>query len=203
MSLLFPISGEPVNLLPHSGQALFFHGFFPTAQSDQYFNSLQQEINWKQEPIRIFGKEIMQPRLTASFADEGISYGYSGIVLQSSLWTNTLLEIKKRVEEMADEKFNTALLNYYRNGQDSMGWHRDNEKELGINPVIASVSFGSERIFQFREYNGSTKPLSFVLGHGDLLIMRGQSQHHWQHRIPKSASAKEPRINITFRKIKI
>ena len=193
---------EPVNLLPRSGTAFHFPGFFSRSQSDHYFSVLQKEIQWKQEPIYIFGKEIMQPRLTASFADEGIFYGYSGIKLQSEKWTDTLTEIKIKVEEAAGQSFNTALLNFYRDGNDSMGWHRDNEKELGVNPVIASISFGAERIFQFREYKGSSKVLSGKLGHGDLLIMGGESQHHWQHRLPKATGIKEPRINITFRQIK-
>ena len=192
---------EPLNLLPHSGSALFYPGFFSQSESDRYFSLLEKEVQWKQEPIRIFGKEIMQPRLTASFADEGVVYGYSGIKLNSGIWTDTLAEIKSKVEKTARQTFNTALLNYYRDGNDSMGWHRDNEKELGANPVIASVSFGAARNFQFREYKGDTKVLTVKLGHGDLLIMGAESQHHWQHRLPKAPGIKEPRINITFRKI--
>jgi alkylated DNA repair dioxygenase AlkB len=190
------------NILPHAGEALYFERFFDKEESDGYYTSLQREIPWKQEPIRIFGKEVLQPRLTASFADAGISYGYSGIRLGSLPWTKTLAEIKKRVEEVSASEFNTALVNLYRHGNDSMGWHRDDEKELGAEPVIASVSFGSSRIFRLREYRIKSPVISIELHHGDLLIMTGASQHHWQHQVPKTAKVQGPRINITFRAVK-
>ena len=138
------------NLLPFNGEALLFENFFTENDSEKYFNHLLNEIKWKQEPIKIFGKEIMQPRLTAFYGDTEKTYSYSGIIMKPQQWTTKLLEIKNKIETIANLKFTSALLNLYRDGIDSMGWHRDNEKELGLNPVIGSVSFGAARIFQLR-----------------------------------------------------
>lgn len=190
------------NLLPHKGEAYFYREFFDKAESDLLYQKLLQEVNWKQEPIRLFGKEVMQPRLTCWFADEGKSYSYSGITMQGYPWTEALLKIKTAVERKAGVKFNSALLNLYRDGKDSMGWHKDNEKELGVNPIIASVSFGAIRTFQLREYHTKSSLKSIPLGHGSMLLMRGETQPHWEHRVPKTNKVNSPRINITFRIVK-
>ena len=134
----------------------------------------------------MFGKKVMQPRLTALYGDEGISYSYSGITMEPIPWSKTLLEIKGKVEELAEARFSHVLLNFYRDGQDSMGWHRDNEASLGPEPVIASVSFGVPRRFQFRNYVDKKEKLQIELGHGSLLLMKGTCQDHWEHQIPKS-----------------
>lgn len=158
-------------------------------------------IEWKHEPIWMFGKKVMQPRLTAWYGDAGKAYRYSGILMTPFPWTSSLLEIKAKVEELTGEKFNSALLNLYRNGADSMGWHRDNEPELGINPVIASVSLGAARRFLLREYQDKKSKTEILLEDGSLLIMKGESQTHWEHSIPKTTKCMAPRINITFRSI--
>ncbi len=190
------------NLLPHKGEAYFYPAFFDKTESDALFQNLLTEVNWKQEPIRIFGKEVMQPRLTAWFAEEEKTYSYSGITMEAYPWNETLIKIKSKVEKKADVKFNSALLNLYRDGRDSMGWHRDNEKELGVNPVIASVSFGAMRTFQLREYQTKSNLRSIPLGHGSMLLMRGETQPYWEHQVPKTNKINAPRINITFRVVK-
>ena len=191
----------PVNLLPFQGEVFYYQIFFSLAESDHYFNALQQEIQWKQEPIKIFGKDMMQPRLTAWYGDVDKPYSYSGITMQSLPWTNTLQQIKTAIEEIAGVRFTNALLNYYRDGKDSMGWHRDNEKELGINPVIGSVSFGAARVFRLRHYDKKKLTRSIELTHGSFLLMRGETQHHWEHQIPKTNGMIGGRINLTFREL--
>ena len=189
------------NLLPFCGEALLFPDFFSKKESEKYFNHLNNEIKWKQEPIEIFGKEVMQPRLTAFYGDVEKVYSYSGIAMQPYQWTNELLEIKAKIETVAQTRFTSALLNYYRNEKDSMGWHRDNEKGLGLYPVIASVSFGASRIFQLRDHKNKNIIKSIELTNGSFLLMRGETQHHWEHQLPKTSKPKNVRFNLTFRVI--
>lgn len=196
---LFSISSE--NLLPFDGETRYFSDFFRKDKADQFFEKLKNQIEWKQEPIKIFGKTINQPRLTALYGNPEKPYGYSGIIMQPLVWTDFLLEIKSRVEEKAKTNFTHVLLNYYRDGKDSMGWHRDNEAVLGPNPNIVSVSFGETREFQIRHYAKKKLKLKLPLDHGSLVIMGGSSQHLWEHQIPKTAKPMGPRINLTFRKI--
>jgi alkylated DNA repair dioxygenase AlkB len=187
------------NLLPANGDVRFYPGFFAKPVADRYFGDLQSAVAWRQEPVKIFGREVLQPRLTAWYGDAGKSYSYSGITMQPHPWTETLLAIKHKADEAANVTFNSALLNLYRDGNDSMGWHRDNEKELGANPVIASVSFGAARRFLLRSYSDKTTACEIMLTHGSLLLMRGETQHYWEHSIPKTARQTGSRINITFR----
>lgn len=189
------------NILPSKGEAILYPQFFSLAASDHYLKLLTDEIEWKQEPIKIFGKEMMQPRLTALYGDADKKYSYSGITMQPQLWIKSLTEIKEKIETVAGVKFTTALLNFYRNGKDSMGWHRDNEKELGVNPVIGSVSFGAARTFQFRNYKEKNNVQSIELTHGSFLLMKGETQHHWEHQLPKMQKQIDKRINLTFRLI--
>ena len=189
------------NILPFNGEVILLPGFFPKTESDIYFNQLLNETQWKQEPIKIFGKSVMQPRLTAWYADENKNCVYSGIVMKPVAWTETLLSIKQKAEKASGFQFNSVLLNQYRNGHDSMGWHRDNEKELGVNPVIASVSFGATRTFQLRDYKNKKPVQSIELTHGSMLLMKGETQHHWEHQLPKTKLPKGIRINLTFRNI--
>ena len=188
-------------ILPKDGDAVFLPQFFSPTASDIYLNTLLNEIAWRQEPIVMFGRSVMQPRLTAWYGDQGTAYRYSGITMIAHQWTETLSEIKSRVESEAGVKFNSVLLNYYRNEKDSMGWHRDNERELGDRPVIASVSFGATRKFNFRYYREKTLKRSIELTHGSLLLMRGETQHYWEHSISKTARPLGPRINLTFRTV--
>ncbi|WP_242926404.1 alpha-ketoglutarate-dependent dioxygenase AlkB family protein [Pontibacter vulgaris] len=174
--------------------------FFMQEESDLYFTQLQQAINWRQESIKMFGKELPMPRLTAWYGDK--SYTYSGLLNEPQPWLPILLELKKRVEEVNGKKYNSVLLNFYRAGNDSMGWHQDNEPELGPEPGIASLSFGHERRFSFRHRTRKDlKPVSITLAHGSLLLMQGLTQHHWLHSLPKTAKPAGPRINLTFRHI--
>ncbi|HEY9005836.1 MAG TPA: alpha-ketoglutarate-dependent dioxygenase AlkB [Ohtaekwangia sp.] len=190
------------SILPHDGDVRFYPVFFSANESDRYKQELQHTIDWKQRPIKIYGKEVLQPRLTAWYGDAGKLYSYSGITMAPLPWTDTLLQIKQRIETVAPVTFNSALLNLYRDQNDSMGWHRDNERELGIDPVIASVSFGAARTFQFRNYKEKTEKYDLELTHGSLLLMQGKTQHVWEHGLPRRSRAIAARINITFRVIK-
>ncbi len=192
MGFLFPDQ----NLLPFDGEVLYFPNFI----SNDFFEKLKDEINWKQEGMKIFGKEVAFPRLTAWYAENGKTYTYSGLKNIPEEFTESLLSIKEKVESEAGVHFNSALLNYYRHGNDSMGWHTDNEPELGENPVIASISLGSSRKFQFKHKSTLKSTQNIILEPGSLLLMQGSTQHHWQHQVPKVKEA-EGRINITFRRI--
>ncbi len=158
-------------------------------------------IAWKQDFIKLYGRDIPLPRLTSWYGDEGKSYQYSGIKANPNPWADGLLHIKSRIEECADHKFNCVLLNWYRDGQDSLSWHADDEKELGENPVIASANFGATRDFLIRSKEDNSQKLSIPLKHGTLLLMKGTMQHHWQHSVPKRAKVNENRFNLTFRTI--
>lgn len=189
------------NLLPANGFVQFYPQFFTKAESDIYLQHLLTQINWNQEPIKIFGKEVMQPRLTAWYGNADKPYTYSGITMQPNAWTDILTAIKTKIETIANTQFTSALLNQYRDGKDSMGWHRDNETALGTNPVIASVSFGASRVFQLRDYASKKSLQSIELTNGSLLLMSGATQHYWEHRIPKTSKPAGSRINLTFRRI--
>lgn len=197
---LFQMSTEE-NLLPYKGEVYYHQAFFSEAESQLFWAKLSREIAWKHEPIWMFGKQVMQPRLTALYGDPTKPYGYSGIEMQPVAWTDYLMKIKSAIEKEANEEFTHVLLNYYRNGADSMGWHRDNEKVLGPNPTIASVSFGASRSFQFRLYENKRLKKSIELENGSLLIMKGECQHAWEHQIPKTKKVLGGRINLTFRKL--
>lgn len=174
--------------------------FFTPEESHRYLDELQQKINWKQEKIKLFGKEQPMPRLTAWYGDKG--YTYSGLVNEPQPWMPLLLEIRRRIEEATGKNFNSVLLNLYRSGQDSMGWHADDEKELGAEPCIASVSFGADRHFGFKHrYNKALKNQYITLQHGSLLLMQGSTQHNWHHALPKTTKAGGIRLNLTFRNI--
>ncbi len=198
----FDIFNQNGNILPQQGDVRLFPHFFSKAESDDHLNRLQHEIAWKQEPIKIFGKAVMQPRLTAWYGNADKVYSYSGITMHPLLWTGVLLKIKQKIEATAGVQFNSALLNLYRDGKDSMGWHRDNEPELGANPVIGSVSFGAGRVFRLRHYVSKKSQVAVELTHGSFLLMQGETQHYWEHSIPKTTESIGPRINITFRIVK-
>ncbi len=184
------------------GQVIIYQHFFNKLESDRFFLELLNDINWQQDKIRIFGEEVNLPRLTAWYGDSGKSYTYSGITMNPDLWSLNLLAIKERIEETVQVNFNSVLANLYRNGQDYVSWHSDDEKELGKNPTIASVSFGATRRFLLRhKLNKSLETVDLSLGHGSLLIMKGSIQHYWKHQVPKTAKVKTERINLTFRVI--
>lgn len=167
------------------------------------FDLLLNTTAWRQETLKLFGKEVLQPRLSAWYGDAGKAYTYSNLRMEPLPWTPVLLEIKTKVEAYVQHTFNSVLVNYYRHGQDSMGWHADNEPELGLNPVIASVSLGACRRFDFRHTTRKEIPkVQILLPSGSILLMAGSTQHYWQHQVPKTKQVAEPRINLTFRKIR-
>jgi alkylated DNA repair dioxygenase AlkB len=177
-----------------------YRSFFNCAEADRLFGRLLKDTEWEQKKIRIYGKHVDLPRLTAWYGDSGKSYSYSGISMDPNPWTKTLLEIKDRVDTETQLRFNSVLLSLYRSGQDSLSWHQDDEPELGEDPVIASVSFGDTRSFQFRhKANKKLPPVSIDLTHGSLLIMKGSTQRFWVHQVPKTSRPVGPRINLTFR----
>jgi alkylated DNA repair dioxygenase AlkB len=187
--------------LPDAELALF-ENIFSNQESEKLHQNLIENIQWRQDKIKIFGKSIDQPRLTAFYGDTNKDYSYSGIIMKPIDWNDDLLFIKNRVEEIAEIEFTSVLLNYYRDGKDSMGWHSDDEKELGQNPVIGSVSFGQSRVFQLRhKFRKDIKKVDIALTNGSFLLMKGTTQHFWQHQIPKTKRELESRINLTFRVI--
>lgn len=189
------------NLLPFGGELYYIENVLIPEASELYFNRLFSEVCWKHEPIRIFGKEILQPRLTAWYGDEEKPYTYSGLTMQAHRWIKPLSDIKKVADEYSGVQSTSALLNLYRDGNDGMGWHRDNEKMLGPSPVIASISLGAVRKFQVRSYRDKNNLISIELQPGSLVIMKGASQKEWEHRVPKTSKKVGARINITFRVI--
>ena len=181
-----------------NGELLYIRHFLDTNQSDRYLNLLLKSVDWRQESMHLYGKTVQFPRLTAWYGDPDTSYAFSGIILQPTAFTPALLEIKRHVETLTGVKFNSVLLNRYRNGNDSISWHADDEKELGKNPVIASVNFGATRVFQLRHIQTKEK-INIELSHGSLLIMLGELQHFWKHQISKTKKSVGERINLTFR----
>jgi len=161
-----------------------------------------KNINWRHDKLNMYGKQIYLPRYSSWHGDSDKPYTYSGLTLQPNSWNNGLLYIKEEIEKTVDVKFNSVLMNWYRDGDDYLNWHTDAEKELGINPVIGSVNFGATRDFLIRNNEDNSVKLKIPLKNGTLLIMKGELQHFWQHSVPKRAKIKELRFNLTFREIK-
>ena len=197
-----------------NAELLFIESFFDKEDADYFQKELTENVDWQQGEIMMFGKKVLEPRLTAWYGDEGKVYTYSGKTQIPLPWNKPLLSIKHRIEQLTTpsvflansrennpliNNFNSVLLNYYRNGTDSMGFHSDDEKELGLNPTIASVNFGESRRFIFRRKDDKNEKFELLLTHGSLLIMSGEMQHYWQHAIPKEPKKTKPRINLTFR----
>jgi alkylated DNA repair dioxygenase AlkB len=179
------------------GLLLYLPDFYTRAEADALFASFQQAISWKQEHGR-FGRPF--PRLTALYADPGLTYTYSGVTYPALPGTPELTAVRRRVEAAAGAPLNSVLLNRYRGGGDSIGFHADDEPELGTNPVVPSLSLGAPRRFVLR-HKKSRKRIEFELGHGSLLVMAGTLQHFWEHCLPKTAQPVGERINLTFRYI--
>jgi len=181
---------------------LIYHpNFFAKVESDRIFKTLLETIEWKQDKIMMYGKELPLPRLSAWYGDNNKPYTYSGITLNPLPWTNELLQIKERIETEAKVRFSSVLINRYRDGQDYVGWHTDAEKELGKNPTIGSVNFGATRKFQLRRIDDHKEKFEVELKHGTFLVMGGATQHFWQHQVPKTATKIGERLNLTFRVI--
>jgi len=172
---------------------------FSSAESGNFLKTFIDQTPWKQEIVQMYGKAIKTPRLTAWYGDQNKSYAFSGNKYNPLPWTRDLLDIKARVEPIAGMEFNSVLLNYYRDGNDSVAWHSDDEYELGFKPTIASVSFGQVRRFDVREKQDHKRKYAVNLENGSVLLMKGNLQRLWQHRIAKSTQPMKPRVNLTFR----
>lgn len=190
---------EPIVLNLPDATIIYYPHFFDKKEADAIFDQLKEETPWQQDDIRVFGKIHPQPRLTALFGNEGKLYSYSNIKMQPHPWNPLLQKIKSKIESVSETNFTTVLLNLYRDGKDGNGWHADNEKELGTNPIIASVSFGAERVFQLKHNSIPNLKQNILLEHGSLLLMKGTTQHFWKHQIPKTSKPIGERINLTFR----
>lgn len=193
---------EELKLDLPNAEISYFPNFFNLQESEQYFNLLKNEIPWQQDDIKVFGKTYAQPRLTALFANNEKPYSYSNITMHPHGFSSALSDIKTKVEQQCQTQFTTCLANLYRDGSDSNGWHADNEKELGKNPIIASVSFGEARFFHLKHRTQKDLKHKLLLESGSLLLMKGETQHHWLHQIAKTKHKINPRINLTFRVIK-
>lgn len=195
------MTAAPQTLDLPDGDVLFFPAFFPEAEADRLLQLLLDTTAWRQDRTTIWGREVELPRLTAWYGDAGTGYRYSGIDNDPLPWTPALLEVKHAAEPACGVAFNSVLLNRYRTGRDSVGWHSDDEPVFGPNPVIGSVSFGGARTFQFRHKTRRAERRAVELTHGSLLVMRGATQHHWLHQIPKTARPVAERLNLTFRAV--
>lgn len=190
---------EPIVFDVPDASIIYYPNFFSTEEATILFDALQKEIPWQQDDIKVYGKVYPQPRLTALFGNEGKSYSYSNITMHPHKWSPLLISIKEKIEKATEAIYSTVLLNYYRDGKDSNGWHADNEKELGTNPIIASLSFGTERVFQLKHNHLENQKINLTLENGSLLLMKGTTQHFWKHQIPKTTKPIGSRINLTFR----
>lgn len=194
MSLLFP----PDNLLPYDGIAIYHGVVFDEAEAASIANSLFEEMPWKPDEVMMFGKKIITKRKVAWFSDAGINYTYAGVKKSGLMWTAGLREMKQKVEAITGAKYNACLLNLYHEGEEGMGWHKDNEAEIVQGSSIASLSFGAARKFAFKHAKTNER-LDIELANGSLLDMKGEVQQHWYHSLPKTKRVKNRRINLTFR----
>ncbi len=188
---LYPMVDAKVSFAPQ---------FLDPQEAEGFFSLLLRSLRWRQDHIKLYGKSVKIPRLQAWYGDPKATYRYSGLDMHPNPWTESLLTLKKRCEAVCGTTFNSVLANYYRNGQDSMGWHSDDEPELGEKPIIASLSLGESRDFDFR-HKQTKETHRIALGNGSLLVMAGATQQHWQHGISKRKRPLHGRINLTFRTI--
>lgn len=191
---LLPLADADLRLLPH---------WLAPETADRWLAELLTETPWAQPSVRLFGRYVAVPRLVAWYGDPGARYRYSGLSHEPLPWTPLLARIRAAVEAVVGQQLNGVLLNYYRDGGDSMGWHSDDEAELGRQPLIASLSLGGPRRFDLRRVGQSRIGHSLWLEHGSLLVMAGATQHHWQHRVAKTRKFCAPRLNLTFRRVHI
>ena len=194
-------TGPVLRLDLPEAEVVFDPAFFPGPEADRLLEQLIGTTAWRQDSMTMFGESKPLPRLTAWYGDPGARYIYSGIVNEPLAWTAALAEVKEAVEVAAGVAFNGVLLNRYRTGRDSMGWHADDEPEFGDEPVIASVSFGGTRTFQLKHKRRKELKGGVELTHGSLLVMRGGTQANWLHQVPKTARPVAERLNLTFRRI--
>jgi alkylated DNA repair dioxygenase AlkB len=191
------VDNAPEVLVDRDGLITYDRYFLEPRVADHLFHSLLGGTDWQQEFLRMYGKRIPFPRLTAWYGDADAVYKYSGVSNKPLPWTGELKEIRDALVRRTGVRFNSVLLNQYRTGEDSLSWHADNEPELGVKPIIASVSLGAIRSFDLRHIDGAK--ISVDLEHGSLLLMSGDLQRYWRHRVPKERNVSSPRINLTFR----
>lgn len=191
----------PEELLSKDGSALLYEGVIAPDEADALLHQLLRLVPWEQKTIRVYGRAVPQPRLVAWFGDEGTPYTYSGLTLRPTPWNEPVLECKERAEAVAGVQFNSGLANLYRDGDDGVSWHRDDEPELGPEPVIASLSLGAPRRFDLR-HRQSGETVKRVLPAGSLLVMSGRSQSSWVHQVPKTKKVRDARVNVTFRYVR-
>ncbi len=202
MLQLFPERNEPWQPNLVDAKFNYYPCFWTKHEADLLFSKILRETPWRQDPITVFGKTYPQPRLTSLHSINNQPYNYSGIKMNPEPMSKTLTVILSKIKSVEKNEFTSVLLNQYRNGKDGNGWHSDDEKELGTNPIIASVSFGEERFFHLKHKKDKNQRLKIKLQHGSLLIMGGAMQENWQHQIAKTRREIGSRINLTFRKIK-
>lgn len=183
------------------GELIYFPNFLNLNKANKLFFRIKNTITWQQDPIKVFGKTYIQPRLTSFHSLDRKKYSYSNIKLEPKVMTKELIYLKNKITKVYDCELNSVLLNLYRDGKDSNGWHADDEKELGLNPLIASISLGQERVFHLKHRRNKNEKFKIKLKHGSLLIMGGAMQHNWLHQIPKTSKVISDRINLTYRKI--
>ena len=194
MSFLF----EPENILPYDGIAIYHGIVFNEQEANGICKDLYESIPWKQDEVVMFGKKIITKRKVAWYADAGITYTYAGVQKAGLEWTSALNEIRQKVEAITEAKYNACLLNLYHEGEEGMGWHKDNEKEIVEGSSIASLSFGAIRKFAFKHATTNER-LEIILANGSLLDMKGAIQQYWFHSLPKTKKVNQMRINLTFR----
>lgn len=198
---LFTTSDTP-NILPYDGEVISYGKICNDKACEDYFNTLLENIVWNHDETVLFGKRIVTQRKVAFYGDQTYSYKYSNTTKTAYLWTDVLLQLKTLVEQKTGETYNSCLLNLYHNGNEGMGWHSDAEKEMKEDGAIASLSFGAERKFVFK-HKETKQTISTILLNGSLLVMKGSTQKHWLHSLPKSKKITTPRINLTFRTLLI
>ncbi|SMG52251.1 alpha-ketoglutarate-dependent dioxygenase AlkB family protein [Arenibacter troitsensis] len=197
-----PLFSKNIALQLPDSDIVYYPNFLGAKEADHYFKSINATTPWQQDDITVFGKTYPQPRLTALFGENSNPYSYSNITMHPHAFTAELLELRNKLQMEIGVHFTSCLLNLYRNGKDSNGWHADDEKALGKNPIIASISLGQERYFHLKHKLKKDLKQKLLLEHGSLLLMKGETQHCWYHQIPKTSKTIQERINITFRVIK-
>lgn len=198
----FDFLNKKILTLPQDGNIDFCCDFYSLSKASELMQLLTKNIQWRSDKIQMYGKLLDQPRLTAWYGDFGTTYTYSKIQMKPEPWFKELLDVKQDIEKFTKTSFNSVLINLYRDGNDHVFWHSDDEPELGKNPIIASLSLGETRRFHFKhKFQKDLKTISMDLNSGSLLIMKEKTQEFWQHRLSPSKKSLEPRINLTFRKI--
>lgn len=200
MDLFDDIEPLPINILKQDGVVDYYGHLLSIADADDYFKTLFNTIEWKNDEVMIFGKRIVTKRKAAWYGDQAFEYTYSNTTKKALPWTQALKELKRLVEQQTEESYNSCLLNLYHDGSEGMTWHSDDEDDLKKNGAIASLSLGAERKFSFK-HKKTKQSCSINLENGSLIVMKGRTQHYWLHCVPKTKKVTEPRINLTFRTI--